>query len=91
MSIISTLVFAQATLRITIISDSTVCNYAASKYPQTGWGQVLERFFSTGSITVNNRAIGGRSTRMFYQEGRWAEIVPDLQKGEYVFIQFGNR
>ncbi len=87
---VSTLVFAQAKLKITIIGDSTVCNYASSKYPQAGWGQVLQRFFVTGSITVNNRAIGGRSTRSFYQEGRWTEIHSNLQKGEYVFIQFGH-
>jgi lysophospholipase L1-like esterase len=89
-AIIATIVLAQTTLRITIIGDSTVCNYAASKYPQVGWGQVLGLFFNTGSVTINNKAIGGRSTRSFYQEGRWAEIVPNLQKGEYVFIQFGH-
>lgn len=89
-TIVTTIIFAQTALRITIIGDSTVCNYAASKYPQTGWGQVLGLFFNNGSVTINNRAIGGRSTRSFYQEGRWAEILPNLQKGEYVFIQFGH-
>lgn len=87
---VAAIVWAQTTLRITIIGDSTVCNYGASKYPQTGWGQVLHLFFAPGSVTINNRAIGGRSTRSFYQEGRWAEIVPNLQTGEYVFIQFGH-
>jgi lysophospholipase L1-like esterase len=89
--IVSTLVvYAQTSLRITIIGDSTVCNYAASSYPQTGWGQVIGLFFNSGSVVVNNKAIGGRSSRSFYQEGRWAQIVPTLQKGEYVFIQFGH-
>ena len=87
---VATVVRAQTAIRVTIIGDSTVCNYAASKYPMTGWGQVLQLFFVSGSVTVNNRAIGGRSTRSFYQEGRWAEIVPTLRKGEYVFIQFGH-
>lgn len=87
---VSALVFAQSKLKITIIGDSTVCNYASSKYPQTGWGQVLHQFFNSGSITINNRAIGGRSSRSFYQEGRWAEILSNLEKGEYVFIQFGH-
>jgi lysophospholipase L1-like esterase len=86
----STLVYAQIALRITIIGDSTVCNYAASNYPQTGWGQVIGLFFNSGSVVINNKAIGGRSSRSFYQEGRWAQIVPTLQKGEYVFIQFGH-
>ena len=87
---VSALVFAQSKLKITIIGDSTVCNYASSKYPQAGWGQVLDRFFISGSVTVNNRAIGGRSSRSFYQEGRWAEVLSKLESGEYVFIQFGH-
>ncbi len=87
---VSALVFAQSTLKITIIGDSTVCNYASSKYPQAGWGQVLNRFFTAGSVIVNNRAIGGRSSRSFYQEGRWAEVLSNLESGEYVFIQFGH-
>ncbi len=86
----SALVFAQSKLKITIIGDSTVCNYASSKYPQAGWGQVLDRFFTAGSVTVNNRAIGGRSSRSFYQEGRWADVLSNLENGEYVFIQFGH-
>jgi lysophospholipase L1-like esterase len=89
-TIVTTIIFAQSTLTKTIIGDSTVCNYAPSKYPQTGWGQVLGLFFNNGSVTINNKAIGGRSTRSFYQEGRWTQIVPNLQNGEYVFIQFGH-
>lgn len=87
---VSALVFAQSKLKITIIGDSTVCNYASSKYPQAGWGQVLDRFFISGTVTVNNRAIGGRSSRSFYQEGRWTEILSNIESGEYVFIQFGH-
>lgn len=90
MAAISIMVWAQTSLKITIIGDSTVCNYASSKYPQAGWGQVIGQFFKTGTVTINNKAIGGRSTRSFYQEGRWAEIVSTLQSGEYVFIQFGH-
>ena len=89
-SALSFVLWAQSGYKITIIGDSTVCNYSSSKYPQTGWGQVIGNFFKSGSVTINNRAIGGRSTRSFYQEGRWAEIVPTLETGEYVFIQFGH-
>lgn len=87
---VSAVVWAQTSFRITVIGDSTVCNYAASKYPMMGWGQVLGLFFENGTLVVNNKAIGGRSTRSFYQEGRWADIVKTLQRGEYVFIQFGH-
>lgn len=87
---VTALVFAQSKLKITIIGDSTVCNYGSSDYPKTGWGQVLHQFFNAGSITVNNRAIGGRSSRSFYEEERWANILSNLGSGEYVFIQFGH-
>ena len=30
---------------IHIVGDSTVCDYKASAYPQTGWGQVIGSFF----------------------------------------------
>ncbi len=90
LSVVSTIIWAQTSFRITIIGDSTVCNYAASKYPQAGWGQVIGKLFKNGTVTINNAAIGGRSTRSFYEEGRWAGIVPTLQTGEYVFIQFGH-
>ena len=52
-----------AVVKIYIIGDSTVCNYAASAYPQTGWGQILPAFFNTANISITNNAIGGRSSR----------------------------
>lgn len=87
---ISVFSWAQNTIVIHIIGDSTVCNYAESKYPQTGWGQVLGKFFINGSVTINNKAIGGRSSRSFFQEGRWDEVTKSLKSGDYVFIQFGH-
>lgn len=76
--------------RIVIIGDSTVCDYAASKYPQTGWGQVLKHYFKTGSVTIINHAIGGRSSRSFIEEGRWATTLATLQKGDILMVQFGH-
>lgn len=76
--------------RIVIIGDSTVCDYAASKYPQAGWGQVLKHYFQTGSVTVVNHAIGGRSTRSFIEGGRWATTLATLQKGDILMVQFGH-
>lgn len=76
--------------RIVIIGDSTVCDYAASKYPQTGWGQVLKYYFKTGSVTIINQAIGGRSSRSFIEEGRWATTLAMLQKGDILMVQFGH-
>ncbi|WP_315817298.1 rhamnogalacturonan acetylesterase [Paraflavitalea speifideaquila] len=52
-------------------------------------GNALCLFFDS-SVTVDNRAQNGRSTRTFMSENRWQPVVNDLQEGDYVFIQFGH-
>lgn len=69
-----------------IVGDSTV----KSASPLRGWGQELGRFFDPAKITLANRAIGGRSARTFYTEGRWQEILSALKPGDFVIIQFGH-
>ncbi len=69
-----------------IAGDSTVRTNA----PQRGWGQDLGAFFDSKKINVVNRAIGGRSSRTFFTEGRWKEIADALKPGDFVIIQFGH-
>ncbi len=69
-----------------IAGDSTV----KSNAPQRGWGQDLARFFDPAKINVVNRAIGGRSSRTFYTEGRWQSILDELKPGDWVLVQFGH-
>ncbi len=86
-----TLIVAQtASYTIHIIGDSTVCNYAENKYPWAGWGQVFGLFFKSGTVTINNAAIGGRSTKSFYVEGRWTTLLGEIKNGDFVLIQFGH-
>ena len=97
---------------IYLAGDSTVANYAdnyeegkdyfKTRYPVTGWGQVLQEqfagadlkqfrnLFKADSIIVDDCARGGRSTRTFFQEGRWRAIYEQLNKGDIVLIQFGH-
>ncbi|MBK8807061.1 MAG: hypothetical protein IPO21_10595 [Bacteroidales bacterium] len=75
--------------RIHLIGDSTVSNYAESKFPMAGWGQVLHYFFDK-DIEILNHAIGGRSSRSFIEEGRWTTVKSSLQKGDFLLIQFGH-
>lgn len=76
---------------IHVIGDSTVCNYDHNKvYPQTGWGQVLNYFFDGSRVKINNVAIGGRSSKKFINDGRLKDLEPSIQKGDYVFVQFGH-
>ncbi|WP_460523528.1 rhamnogalacturonan acetylesterase [Flindersiella endophytica] len=74
---------------IYIASDSTAQTYSSAYEPQAGWGQMLNRYF-TSDVTVTNRAIGGRSSRTFIQEGRLATILSQIQPGDYLFVQFGH-
>lgn len=74
-----------------IIGDSTVRNGdGTGKNGQVGWGTVIDVYFDTSKITVLNNAIGGRSSRTFITDGRWDKIMADLQKGDFVIMQFGH-
>jgi len=78
--------------RVTVfmVGDSTMMTYKDLNNPQRGWGQVFQSFFDTAHIKVENYAMGGRSSRSFMEEGRWKRVLDRLQKGDYVFIQFGH-
>ncbi len=77
-------------------------NFMSEKYPKTGWGQLFYPYLSgsfldsiksllqADSIVLDNRAVGGRSTRSFFQEGRWRAVCDSLKTGDFVFIQFGH-
>ncbi len=72
-----------------LIGDSTVCNYNPAQFPLTGWGMPFANYFDS-SVIIQNKARGGRSTGTFLAEGLWTPIKDHLQKGDYVFIQFGH-
>ena len=79
-----------AVQRIVLIGDSTVMTYAASKAPMAGWGQVLGLYFKSGTVTVLNKAVGGRSSKSFVTLGQWAGTVSELKTGDILMIQFGH-
>lgn len=94
--LISTLIFLisgcktpEKTFSIYTIGDSTMANKKPEVYPETGWCQVLQQYF-TSTITVKNHAVNGRSTKSFIEEKRWQAVLDSLQPGDYVFIQFGH-
>lgn len=74
-----------------VIGDSTVRNGdGTGKNGQWGWGNFIAEYFDTTKISVQNLAIGGRSSRTFITEGRWDKILTTLKKGDYVIMQFGH-
>ncbi|RDI78615.1 hypothetical protein Vi05172_g11433 [Venturia inaequalis] len=72
--------------KLLICSDSTTCNYAASRGLQ-GWGFHIPAYLS---IPVLNLALGGRSTRSFIAEGRWDELLDKTAAGDFVLIEMGH-
>lgn len=72
-----------------LIGDSTISTKTVKAYPETGWGMPFAHFFDE-SVTVDNRAMNGRSTNSFIEENRWQPIVDNLHEGDYVMIQFGH-
>ncbi len=76
-------------ITIWMIGDSTMSIKQVKAYPETGWGMPFV-FFWDSTVTVNNLAQNGRSTRTFIEEKRWQPVVDNLQQGDYVFIQFGH-
>ena len=86
--------FTTTQAKIFTIGDSTVQDYTSGYYPRTGWGQVLQFFFDETYVVVDNRAVGGTSSKSFYNgywktDGTHSQIVDELSEGDYVFIQFG--
>jgi lysophospholipase L1-like esterase len=74
-----------------IIGDSTVRNGdGTGKNQQWGWGSFIDNYFDTTRISIQNHAIGGRSSRTFITEGRWDKIMATLKPGDYVIMQFGH-
>jgi lysophospholipase L1-like esterase len=86
----------------TVADYSLDSGYIEKKYPIHGWGQVFQPFFRKDNLTkvknliagdsviVVDKARGGRSTRTFFEEGRWAEVYLALKKNDIVMMQFGH-
>ena len=77
-------------IKLYIIGDSTAANKLPKAYPETGWGMKFQSFFDSNYVVVDNRALNGRSTLSFRNEGRWQPVYDSMQPGDYVFIEFGH-
>jgi fibronectin type 3 domain-containing protein/lysophospholipase L1-like esterase len=54
------------------------CNYSQA--------QVYE----TENVVIENRAIGGRSSKSFIEEGKLDDLLEDVKPGDYVLVQWGH-
>jgi rhamnogalacturonan acetylesterase len=68
-----------------IVGDSTARNQA-----DLGWGDHFAHYFDTNKINIANRARAGRSSRSYYNEGLWGNVLAEMKRGDYVLIQMGH-
>jgi lysophospholipase L1-like esterase len=71
-----------------IAGDSTAAIFPSSD-PRVGWGAVFQASLKPG-IQVDDRALSGRSTKSFIDEGAWTALIATVHAGDYVFIGFGH-
>lgn len=74
-----------------LVGNSTMRNgtQGNGKNGQWGWGYFVEEYFDTDKITVENQAMGGTSSRSFYNR-LWPDVLKGVRKGDYVIIELGH-
>ena len=74
---------------IYLAGDSTVASCPSHEAPMAGWGQTFHEYFSE-NVLIINKAMGGRSSNSFIEEGRLEAILNEMKPNDYLFIQFGH-
>lgn len=46
--------------------------------------------YETKNAIIENRAIGGRSSKSFVEEGKLEDLLEDIDEGDYLLIQWGH-
>lgn len=75
--------------KIVYAGDSTAAINKIFTYPQTGMAQGL-RLYLKDEVELKSFAVNGRSTGSFISEGRLEQLEKVLEKGDFLFIQFGH-
>jgi len=68
-----------------IVGDSTARNGS-----NLGWGDHVAPLFDTRRINIANRAIAGRSSRTYINEGHWTKTLAEMKAGDYLLLQMGH-
>ena len=75
--------------KVYLIGDSTMANNGNNPNA-VGWGVAFPSYCDTTRIEIINKALGGRSSRTFTNEGLWNAVKKELKSGDFVLIQFGH-
>src|SRR3954462_3833559 len=75
-----------------LIGDSTVRNGTldnGATAGQWGWGHLLHYYFDESRISIVNDAMGGTSSRSYYESPTlWKLVLARIQAGDFVMMQF---
>ncbi|NLO71190.1 MAG: rhamnogalacturonan acetylesterase [Porphyromonadaceae bacterium] len=74
-------------LTVFLAGNSTVVDQDSE--PWSGWGQLLPRFLNS-KVAVANYAESGEAGNTFIRSKRFAKILTQMKKGDYLFIEFGH-
>lgn len=71
----------------------TLWNFFGEKIEQreaTGASYPEAEVYESINAIIENRAIGGRSSKSFVQEGKLDELLDDIKPGDFLLVQFGH-
>lgn len=77
----------RATPTLYLCGDSTMAKNGANDGDTDGWGQYIGEYVSISTV---NDAIGGRSARSYWDEGRFQAVADVVASGDIVVIEFGH-
>ena len=73
-----------------VAGDSTAAIFPSTDATmRVGWAAVLDPLFDS-SVTVDDAALSGRSTKSYIDEGAWTTLQAKIKPGDYLIIEFGH-
>ncbi|KAF7559179.1 hypothetical protein G7046_g4984 [Stylonectria norvegica] len=77
----------RATPTVYLCGDSTMAKNGANDGDTDGWGSYIGSYLTLSTV---NKAIGGRSARSYWNEGRFQAVADLVKSGDIVVIEFGH-
>jgi lysophospholipase L1-like esterase len=79
-----------STVTIHVAGDSTAAIFPPTDATmRVGWASVLDPLFDS-TVTVDDAALSGRSTKSYIDEGAWATLQAKIKTGDYLFVEFAH-
>jgi lysophospholipase L1-like esterase len=73
-----------------LVGDSTMADKQLfPNTPERGWGQLFPLYVND-ELRIKKYAVNGRSSKSFRDEGKWRDVINNVNEGDFVLIQFGH-